>query len=51
MCQNSDYKIISFLEPGAPHRFGNAAAGRGSCWSVSELQFTGKVRERVHKNN
>ena len=51
MCQNSDYKIISFLEPGAPHRSGNAAAGYGSCWSASELHLTGKVRERVRKNN
>lgn len=37
MCQNSDYKIISFLEQGAPHCFGNAAAGSDSCWSASEL--------------
>lgn len=36
MCQNSDYKIISFLETGAPHCFENAAAGYGGCWSASE---------------
>lgn len=59
MCQNSDYKIISFLEPGAPHCFGNAAAGYDSCWSASELcqmgsdlalQEMSEKKRRVHKN-
>lgn len=63
MCQNSDYKIISFLEPGASHCFGNAAAGYDSCWSASELcqmgsdlsrtpvlQEMSEKERRVHKN-
>lgn len=35
MCQNSDYKIIIFLEPGAPHCLGNVAIGYDSCWSAA----------------
>ena len=37
MCQNSDYKIINFLEPGAPHCLGNVAMGSDSWRSASEL--------------
>jgi len=63
MCQNSDYKIINFLEPGAPHCLGNVATGYDSCWSASELcemgsdllrapalQEMSQTERQVHKN-
>lgn len=47
MCQNIHYKIISFLEPGAPHCLGNAATGYDSCWSASKLCQMGSDLLRV----